>query len=103
MNAPPFMLKRCFEFLKEPEVVLEVVTQVAYLPLEHCNSLDSHSECKSAVLFAVDTRSFKDVRINHSAAHDLEPTCSLADVAALAAADVAAYVDLSRRLCEREV
>ena len=96
-------LKGCLELLEETEVVLEVVAQVAYLPLEHRDTLYSHSESESAVLLAVDSRSFEDIRVHHPAAYDLEPACTLADVAALSAADVTAYVDLSRRLCEREV
>ena len=97
------VLKRSFELLEEAEVVLEIVAEVANLPLEHGDTLHTHSEGESAVLPAVDAGSFKDVRIHHAAAHDLEPAGSLAYVAALSAADVTAYVDLSRRLCEREV
>ena len=96
-------LKRGLELLEETEVVLEVVAEVTYLPLEHRDTLHAHSECESAVFPAVDSRCFKDIRIHHSAAHDLEPSCSLADVAALSATDVATYVHLCRRFSEREV
>ena len=48
------MLKRCFEFLEEAEVVLEVVAEVTYLPLEHGDSLYTHSESEAAVLLAID-------------------------------------------------
>ena len=38
---------RAFEFLKEAEVVLEVVTEVVDPPFEHSDALQAHSECKS--------------------------------------------------------
>ena len=49
------LLEGSFELLEEAKVVLEVVSEVTYLPLEHRNSLNSHSESESAVLLAVDT------------------------------------------------
>ena len=59
---PPFLLlyilymsERSFEFLEETQVVLEVVAKVAHLPLEHRDTLNSHSEGKAAVLLAVDS------------------------------------------------
>ena len=47
-------LERRLELLEETKVVLEVVTQVTHLPLEHCDTLYTHSECEAAVLLAVD-------------------------------------------------
>jgi len=47
-------LQRSLELLQETEVVLEVVAEVTHLPLEHRDTLDSHSECESAVFLAVD-------------------------------------------------
>ena len=43
-----------------------------------------------------------DVRVDHAGAHDLEPAGVLAGAAALAAAQLAAHVDLDARLGERE-
>ena len=88
-------LERCLELLEEAEVVFEVVAEVTYLPFEHGDTLHTHTEGESAVLFAVDSRSLKNVRVYHTATHDLEPAGTLADVAALSAADVAAHVYLS--------
>ena len=82
------------EFLEEPKVVLEVMAEVVDLPLEHGNSLDTHTEGESAVLLAVYAAGLKNVRVNHAASEDLEPTGALADVASLALADVAADVNL---------
>ena len=47
-------LKRCFKLLEESEVVLKIIAEVTNLPLEHCDTLDTHSECEAAVLLAVD-------------------------------------------------
>ena len=49
------LLEGSFELLEEAKVVLKVVSEVTDLPLEHCDSLYSHSESESAVLLAVDT------------------------------------------------
>ena len=98
-----YILQRSFELLQETKVILKVIAEVANLPLEHRNTLHTHTECETTVLLAVDSRRLKDVRIHHTAAHDLKPAGTLADITSLSTADVAAYVNLSRRLCEREV
>ena len=79
------------------------MTQVVDLPLQHCNTLNTHSECESGVFLAVNSGGFEHIRVHHSAAENFEPSGSLADVAALAVADVAAYVHLCGRFGEREV
>ena len=79
------------------------MTQVIDLPLQHCNTLNTHSKCESGVFLAVNAGGFKHIRIHHSAAENLQPAGSLADVATLAVADVATYVHLGGRLGEREV
>lgn len=89
-----YQLQISFKFLEEAQVVLEVVAEVLDLPFEHGDTLHSHSECKTAVLPAVDAGSLQNVRVHHSAAHDFQPACTLADVAALSVADVAAHVNL---------
>ena len=37
----------CLEFVQETHVVLEVVTEIVYAPLEHGNTLQAHAECES--------------------------------------------------------
>ena len=46
---------------------------------------------------------FQYLLIYHTSAEDLDPACFLAQTAALAAALEAAYIDLNRRLREREI
>ena len=94
---------RGLELPQEAYVVLEVQPQVLDLPLEHGDALNAHSESESGVLLGVDAAGVEDVGIHHSGAHDLEPACALADVAALAAADVAADVHFGAGLGEGEV
>ncbi len=49
------VLERSFELFQEPQVVFKIISEVANLPLQHSDSLNSHSECKSAVFLAVDS------------------------------------------------
>lgn len=44
----------CAEFAEETHVVLEIVTEVVDSPLEHGDTLESHSECEAGVFPAVD-------------------------------------------------
>ena len=48
-----YQLISSLEFAEEPYIILEIVAEVLDLPFEHCDTLHSHSECKSAVLLAV--------------------------------------------------
>ena len=48
----PSLISR-LEFAEEPDIILEIVAEVLDLPFEHCDTLHSHSECKSAVFLAV--------------------------------------------------
>ena len=96
-------LNECLELAEETHVVLEIIPQVLDLPLEHGDTLYTHSESESAVLLAVYTGSLQDIRIHHTAAHDLKPACTLAYVTTLSVADIAAHIDFCRRLREREI
>ena len=67
------------------------------------DALDAETERKAGVLFGIDAAAGEDVRMNHARAEDLDPALALAEAASLAAAGEAGYIDLSRRLGEREV
>ena len=96
-------LHRGLEFAEEADVVLEVEAEVLDLPFEHGDALHAHSEGETGVLLGVDAAGFQDVGIHHTGTHDLQPTGALADVAALAAADVAADVHFGAGLGKGEV
>ena len=94
-EKPLLNFYRSVEFGEEAKVVLEIVAKVVDLPFEHCYTFQTHSEGETAILLAVDSGCLEDVGIDHSAAHDLKPAGTLANVATLAVADVAADVDLA--------
>ena len=83
------------ELTKEAHVILEVMTEVVDLPLQHRDTLNSHSESEAGIFLAVNAGSLEHVRIHHTAAENLEPACSFTDVASLSMTDVAAYIHLS--------
>ena len=102
-------MKKCpssdggLELPEEAHVVLEVQSQVLDLPFQHGYAFNSHAKREAGVLLGVYAAGFQDVGVYHAGAHDLEPAGALADVAALAAADVAADVHLCAGLREGEV
>ena len=91
------------ELAKEAHVVLEVMAEVVDLPFEHGNALHAHTEGEAVVLLGVDARCLKHVGVYHAAAQDFQPAGTLADVTALAMANIAADVYLCRRFREREI
>ena len=91
------------EFAEEADIVLKVEAEILDLPFEHGDALHTHSESESGVLLGVDAAGFQYVGVNHAGTHNLQPAGALADIAALAAADVAADVHLCAGLGEGEV
>ena len=71
--------------------------------LEHKDSLNTHTECKSAIFFRVNSAVTKHVGVNHTRTENLDPTLALAKTASLAATCEAGNVNLSRWLGKREV
>ena len=64
--------------------------EVVYLPFQHRDSFQTHTESEAAVLLRVYAGSFQNVGIHHPASQNLQPAGALADVASLAMADIAA-------------
>lgn len=58
-------LDKAVELAKEAEVVLKIKTKVADLILQHCHSLDTHSQSKTAILIGIYVTCFEDVGVNH--------------------------------------
>lgn len=85
---------RVFKLLQEPQVVLEEHSQIVDLIFQHGDTLDTHAESESGVLFRVDVAGLEDVRVAYAAAQDLNPACVFADVTAFASADVARDIHL---------
>lgn len=91
------------ELAQEADIILREETQVLHLVLEVGDSLDTHSERVAGIYLRIYAAGLEHIRVNHAAAENLDPACSLAECASLAAADVAADVHLGRRLREGEV
>src|SRR5665648_536940 len=95
-------LRPLSELPQEADVVVVEQAQVGDAVLEHRHALDAHAEGEAADLLGVVIDELVDCRVDHAGAHDLEPAGVLAGAAALAAAELAAHVDLDARLGERE-
>ena len=89
--------------LEETYVVLAEEAKVLYLILEVCDALDTHTECVARVYLTVDAAKLENVGVYHTATKNLDPTCVLAEWAALATADVTTDVHLGAWLGEWEV
>ncbi len=76
--------------------------QIRQVVTQGCDALNADAEGKAAVLLGINPHVPEDVRVDHPAAQDFEPACSLAEAAALAAADTAANIDFTARLSEWE-
>ena len=79
------------------------MTDIVNVVLEHCNSLNAHTERKPAVFIGIDSAVAKHVGVNHSRTEDLYPALALAKTAALTSTHKAGDIYLSRGLCEGEV
>ena len=81
---PPFRL--VIDLFKHSEIRLKKELDVVDAVLEHGNTVDADSERQTAVLVTVDAAAFKDLLVDYACAEDFDPACSLAELAALAAA-----------------
>lgn len=91
------------ELFQEAQIVFEIETEVADLVFEHSHALDAHTEGETGVLVAIYPTCLQDIGVDHTAAKDFEPAGAFADVAALAAADIARDIHLGRRFGKGEV
>ena len=98
---PPLTL--VIDLFKYAEIRLKQEFDVVDAVLEHGNTIDTDTESQTAVFVAVDSAAFKNLLVDYARTEDLDPACSLAELAALASALEAGYVNLYGRLREREV
>ena len=61
------LLVGAFEQLEESYIVLAEETQVLYLIFQVGDTLDTHAECVTGILLAVDTAEFEYVGVYHAA------------------------------------
>lgn len=96
-------LKNIVELAEEAEIVFEIESEVADLIFKHSHTFDAHTESEAGIEFGIDTRGAEDVRVDHTAAENFEPASTLANIAALAATDVARDIHLCRRFGKGEI
>ena len=82
------LLQYAVELVEEAHVVLEVEAEVTHTILQHCDTLNSHTKGKARIDLRVDTVGLQDIRIYHTAAHNLQPAGTLTYRATLATAEV---------------
>ena len=86
------LLKYTVELVEEADIIFEVESQILNTKLQHSDTLNSHTKRKSRIDFRVDAVGLQDIRVNHSATHNLQPTGTLTYRATLATAEVARYI-----------
>src|SRR6185503_13375935 len=91
------------ELLQEAQVGAHQVADVVDAVALHDDPREAHAEGEAGVALGVDAAVLQHHRVDHAAAAGLDPAALLADLAALAAADQAAHVELEAGLDEREV
>ncbi len=91
------------KFFEEAHIVLREESKVFHPVFQVGYALYTHAESKAGIFFGVDAACFEHGRVYHAAAEDFHPAGTLAERASLAAAQVAAYIHLGRRLGEGEV
>ena len=69
---------------------------------QHCDSVETETECETSVLFRIDAAVLEYVRVNRTATADFHPARALATAAALATAEHAAHIHFGTGLRERE-
>lgn len=88
---------------EEADIVLGEETQVLHAVFEVGDTLDTHTERITAVLFAVDAAGFQHIRIHHAAAEDLHPAGSFAERATYSAADITRDIHFGTGFGEGEI
>src|SRR5262245_27986496 len=91
------------ELIEEPDVVLEEQSYVVYFVHQGRHAVDAKPERESGELFRIYTHTLEHVRMDHSAAAQLDPSGPLADSASRPAAHKTAEVELRGGLGERKV
>lgn len=87
---------------QKSQIILKKQAQIIDAKFQHRHTLNAKAKGKTGILLRVDSDMVKNFRINHAAAHDLEPAGPLAHAATSAATKHAAHVDFCRGLRERK-
>ena len=85
---------------KEPDVVFEEQSQVFNLIGKHSDALNAHTESISGIHITVYSAIFQNIGVNHSAAHNFDPSGVFANIAAFLPANTARHIHFGRWLGE---
>lgn len=91
------------ELAEETHIIFREHAQVLDLVLEIGDALDTHTESITGINVGIYAASFENIRINHTATENLDPSRTLAEGASLAPAYVATYIHLGRGFGEWEI
>ena len=91
------------ELPQKLKVILEEQAQIVDAITQHRQAFDPHSKSIAAIGFAVDIDGLEHFGVDHSAAHDFQPSGLAAHTAAFAVAHHTFDIDFSGRLGKREI
>ena len=91
------------ELFQESAVVLIEKTHIIDLIFQKCDTLQTYTKGKSCILIRIDPAHTENIRMNHTTAKDFDPAGTFTETAAFSAAFEAGNINLSARLCEREM
>src|SRR5690606_17085179 len=92
-----------FELAQEAHIIFRKQPQVLDFIFQIGNTLNTHTERKTAVPFAVNAAILQNIGINHTASQYFHPSGTLAHIATVAFTDGATDIHFCGRLREREV
>ena len=91
------------ELLQETDVVLIKQTHIINLIFQKRNTLQTYAECKTSVLFRINSTHAKYIGMNCSTAKDFDPAGSFTETTAFSATFEAGNINLCTWFCKWEV
>ena len=91
------------ELIQESDIIFIQQSHIVDLIFQQSDTLKTDTECKSRILFRINAAHFQYMRMNHSAAKDLDPAGTFTEAASFSSALEAAHIYLCAGLCEREM
>ena len=85
------------ELIDETDIIFIEKTHIIDFVLQECNAFKAYAKSKAAVFFRIEPAHFKDMRMYHAAAKDLNPSGAFAEAASFASAFEAGNVHFGRR------
>lgn len=90
------LIKKSYVVFAEKSKVFDEIFQVGY-------TLYAHSECIAGIDIRIYATSLENIRVDHAATKNLNPTCAFTHCASFATAYATANIHLGAWLCEGEI